>query len=208
MCPRRGRRSAQGDRVGAGGVLFELCGAIGVVGELRRARGDAGEVAVPQRDEAEREVERLGLGTPLGAAGALGALGDAPAVLLARQQLELLGDGGLDLLAGAAAALAGGGEEREPGPLGAHRGLDGRARERLGTRAQLRAVPERDRGGALAVAEREASRGGGARGRDALLGEALREALRGHGSKRTGWQREAIVGSTSVGWSVSRSSTT
>ena len=84
-CPRRARppRAARRDR-GPAASAASSSRAVGVVGELGRAGGDAREVAVPEAGELERVVERRRGGAALGAAGALGGLGLAPAVLLAR----------------------------------------------------------------------------------------------------------------------------
>ena len=76
-------------------------------------------------------------------------------------------------------------------------------------RAQGGAVADREGERALAVAEAEP--GGGLRlgGRGAARGHPVARAPTALGaSKRTGWQREAIVGSTWLGRSVSSRRTT
>ena len=107
--------------------------------ELLGAGGHAGEVAVPEADELERVLERARGGPALGAAGAVGELGLAPAVLLLGQELELLGQRGLDLALGRGAGAAGLVEQRPPRLLGVRAAADRRAGERLGAGAQLRA---------------------------------------------------------------------
>ena len=180
-----------------------------MVRQLGRAGGDAGEVAVPEAGELEPVVERRGLRAALGAARLLADLGLAPLVLLAREELQLLGEP--LLVRGARGGAAGGGEleQREPRPLGADAAVQRRARERLGVRAQRGAVAEpRARARARRRRGSAARRPRPARAPRRAPAAARASSAGGGGSKRTGWQREAIVGSTWVGRSVSSSSTT
>ena len=196
-------------RVAPGGVLAQRLDPVGVVHELLGAGDDARAVAVPQAGELERVVERAGGGAALGAAGALGELGLAPAVLLAREVLELLGERRLDLLARDRAGGAGLVEQRPPGVLGVGAAGERRARERLGAGAQRGAVAERQSERALAVAEREPRAGGGGLGRDALRLQALRRARRpAAGRSAPAGSASVIVGSTCDRRSVSSSRTT
>ena len=137
----------------------ELVAAVGVVRELGRAGGDAGEVAVPEAGELEAVVERGRLGAALGAAGLLAELGLAPLVLLAREELQLVGEPRLVRGAGGGAARA-----RRSRAAPAHgrsaptRPCSGARAKRLGVGAQRGAVAERERERALPVAEAEAAR--------------------------------------------------
>ena len=203
-----GRRATRGE-LAALGVLRELRRRGRRVGQLGRAGRDAGEVAVPQAGELQAVVQRGRPRAALGAARLLADLRLALAVLLAREELQLLGEPLLVRRARGRAARRRELEQREPRPLGADAAVQRRARERLGVRAQRGAVPERERERALAVAEAQPRGGLGLRrARRRAPAAARRARAGGGGSKRTGWQREAIVGSTCVGRSVSSSSTT
>src|SRR5215208_7448145 len=86
-----GRRAQRGDAA-ALRVLRQHVGAVGVVRQLGRARRHADEIAVPQPGELQSVVERARLSSALGPARLLADLALAPLVLLARQELQLLGE--------------------------------------------------------------------------------------------------------------------
>ena len=178
-----------------------------MVRELGRAGRDAEQIAVPEAGELQAVVERDGARAPLGAAGLLAELGLAALVLLAGEEGELVGEPRLEGRALGRAARAGDLQQRAPGPRMPVQRSTG---ERLGVGAQRRAVADRERQRTLAVAEGEPRRGLSLGRRRAAPRDAIVSAsTAGAGaSKRTGWQREAIVGRTWLGRSVSRRRTT
>ena len=124
--------------VGVGG---ELGGPVGVVGELGRAGGDAREVAVPQaRRAAGAWSMRLRARPALGPPRLLAELRLAPLVLLAGQELELLGQARLVGVARGGAARRRGLEHAAPRPLGRRRVPCSGARAKASARAR-RAAP-------------------------------------------------------------------
>jgi hypothetical protein len=166
------------------------------VRELLGAGRHAGEVAVPEADELERVLERLCSRPALRSAGALVKLGAASLVLLLGQELEFLGERGLDRLACARARAARLLEQRLGGP-----------------RANASARARSSGSSAMASARSPSPSDSRAQAR-AVSGWTPRAWSRsassdaGSGSKRTGWQRDAIVGSTCDGLSVSSRRTT
>ena len=122
---------------------------------------------------------------------------------------ELFLERALDLLLGLLAALPGAVEDGPPGAGGAGRAVQRRSCQVLGGGSERGAVAEREGERLVGVAEREPRGGLGGLGRDALGLQLLRRAGRvAGGSKRTAWQRLAIVGRTCVSLSVIRIRTT
>ena len=148
---------------------------------------------------APRAARRCGALGRVGAL-ALGALAVAPS----GSSSSVGGDARLDLAPrGVAAACA---RRRAAPATGASEQVAVQRRAREGSRrgAQRGAVAERERQRALGVAERSRAQARAVAGATPSAARRAASSSAGGASKRTGWQREAIVGSRSPGRSVSR----
>ena len=176
-----------------------------MVDEVLRAPRDARDVAQPQARQLQAEVERVGLDAASRAADALLVLVLDALALSSGDQLELLLEPRRDLRDGRLAAAV-------CGPPAARATAPPRRPVRRAPRARTprrpRAAPARRRAPARAPARRR--RAPAARtpppARAAIPRRPSRSASSpgGSASKRTSWQRERIVGSTSPRRSVSR----
>ena len=166
-------------RLGLSRVLLERAEPVGVEDELGRVRGQDGEVAVPEADELQRVVERLGGGAAVGAARPFRELRLAALVLLLGQELQLLLELLLHLGLRVLARLLGAIEQLAPRLL-VDRAVDRRPGVALRRLPQLQAVAGREPDRLLAVAQAEPRRRFRGVRREALVLEPLRE-LRGGG---------------------------
>ena len=181
---------------GPSGVGREVVEAVRVVRQFGRPLGDDREVAVPEPDELERLVGASVRARRLGAAR-------LSATSVSRRRCSFVGRNWSSSASRASCAVRAA-VPRSPArsSSGGH-GRCARPRRGVGARAYASARARRAaRRRARARARARRRRGSGARRRRPRArrraGEALRQLAGDGGSKRTGWQREAIVGRTCV----------
>ena len=204
-CPRRARSRAR-SRAGSGpGVLGELGDAIDVAHEILGAPGEEREIGEPQRDELQSEIEHRGLDPAPDAPDPIGPLGLDALALLARVQLDLGGRSPFELGARARRRAPGRPPAAPPTAAARRRSPATAARAKRSAAARSAAPsssassrarsasPSESRAHAIAVSRPTPS---------ASISRATSAV--GGASKRTSWQRERIVGSTSISRSVSR----